>query len=90
VLVHMCHYLTGTAPSKTFAAFSSGHLEVAEAAQQAGAKSLVISHVTEQFDRPGVRERVITEMSRIYSGNIFFGADLMEIPVSGPEASKLD
>jgi ribonuclease Z len=90
VLVHMCHYLTGTAPSKTFAAFSSGHIEVAEAAKQAGAKNLVISHVTEQFDKPGVRERVIAEVSRIYSGNIFFGADLMEIPLSGPEASKLD
>ncbi|GLU35692.1 MBL fold metallo-hydrolase [Trinickia caryophylli] len=90
VLVHMCHYLTGTEPSKTFAAFTSGHLEVAEAARQANAKNLVISHVTEQFDKPGLRERVIVEMSRIYSGNIIFGADKMEIPVTAPQASKLD
>ncbi|AOJ83954.1 MBL fold metallo-hydrolase [Burkholderia sp. MSMB617WGS] len=90
VLVHMCHYLSGTAPSRTFAAFTAGHLEVAQAARQANAKNLVISHVTEQFDKPGVRERVIVEMSRIYSGNIFFGSDRMEIPVSGPQASKLD
>jgi hypothetical protein len=25
VLVHMCHYLTGTAPSKTFSTFTMGH-----------------------------------------------------------------
>lgn len=90
VLVHMCHYLSGTAPSKTFAAFTAGHMEVAEAAAEANAKSVVISHVTEQFDKPGVRERVIVEMSRVFGGHIFFGADGMEIPVAGPVANKLD
>lgn len=90
LFVHMCHYLTGTAPSRTFAAFAAGHMEVAEAAAEARAKSLVISHVTEQFDKPGVRERVIVEMSRVFSGNIFFGSDGMEIPVAGPVANKLD
>jgi ribonuclease BN (tRNA processing enzyme) len=30
VLVHMCHYLTGTAPSTIFAAFTMGHIEVAQ------------------------------------------------------------
>ncbi len=89
VLVHMCHYLSGSAPSRTFANFCTGHLEAARAAQEAGAKTLVISHVTEQFDRPGMRERVIAEMSRIYEGNIVFGADLMEVPVTGPSATAL-
>ena len=90
VLVHMCHYLSGTALSATFAAFTSGHLEAARTAQEARVKNLVISHVTEQFDRPGVREKVITDMSRVYDGNIFFGADLMEVPLVGPKAAKLD
>jgi ribonuclease Z len=89
VLIHMCHYLSGSALSKTFAAFATGHLEAARVAQEAGAKTLVISHVTEQFDRPGMRERVIAEMSRVYDGNIIFGADLMEVPLSGAKAASL-
>jgi ribonuclease Z len=90
VLVHMCHYLTGTAPSKTFSAFTMGHLELARFAQEAQVKSLVISHVTEQFDRPGLREQVVREVGAIYKGNIFFGEDLQEIPLKGPQAAKLD
>lgn len=90
VLVHMCHYLSGTAPSRTFAAFTMGHMELAQMAQDASVKNLVITHVTEQFDRPGLRERVLREVGSIYHGNIFFGEDLMEIPLEGPRTAKLD
>jgi ribonuclease Z len=90
VLVHMCHYLTGTAPSKIFSTFTMGHLELARFAQDAQVRNLVISHVTEQFDRPGLREQVIRECAEIYKGNIFFGEDLMEIPLRGPQAAVLD
>ena len=65
VLVHMCHYLSGSELSPALAKGTSGHLEVARVAQQAGAKNLVVSHVAEQMDRPGVRERVIREMAEI-------------------------
>lgn len=90
VLVHMCHYLSGTAPSKTFGAFTMGHLELAKLAQEARVGSLVISHVTEQFDKPGLREKVIREVGAIYTGNIFFGEDRMEIPIKGPQVSRLE
>jgi ribonuclease BN (tRNA processing enzyme) len=90
VLVHMCHYLTGTALSKAFAAFTMGHREAAELAQAARARSLVLSHVTTQFDRPGMRERVLRDVCGIYDGNVYFGEDLMEVPFTSPEASKLD
>jgi Metal-dependent hydrolases of the beta-lactamase superfamily III len=90
VLVHMCHFLTGTSPSKVFSTFCTGHMEMAELAQRAGVKNLVISHVTEQFDRPGLRERVVREIGQVYQGNVFFGEDLMEIPVGGPQARILD
>lgn len=42
------------------------------------------------MDVPGIRERMIREMAEVYTGNIFFGEDLMEIPVAGPRAAKLD
>ena len=53
-------------------------------------KNLVVSHVTEQMDVPGVRERIIREMSERYAGHLFFGEDLMEIPIGSPTPSKLD
>ena len=53
-------------------------------------RNLVVSHVTEQMDVPGVRERLIHEMSALYAGNLFFGEDLMEIPVGPPVPAKLD
>lgn len=90
VLVHMCHYLSGTELSRTFAAFTMGHREVAELAQGARARSLVLSHVTTQFDRPGMRERVLRDVCEIYKGDVYFGEDLMEIPFTSPAASQLD
>ena len=90
VLVHMCHYLSGTELSSEFAEGCMGHMELAALGRDAGVKNLVISHVTEQMDVPGVRERIVREMSEIYSGNLFLGEDLMVIPVGGPHPRKLD
>jgi hypothetical protein len=42
------------------------------------------------MDVPGVRERLIREMAEIFKGNLFFGEDLMEIPVAAPGPRKLD
>ena len=89
MLAHMCHYISGTQLNEEFAQSCMGHLELARLGERAKVKTLVISHVTEQIDQPGVREKVVREMAEIYSGNIVFGADLMEVPVKGPEAAKL-
>jgi ribonuclease Z len=89
VLVHMCHYISHTQLSARFAESCMGHIELATLAQECGVRNLVATHITEQFDRPGVRERVIGEMSRAYTGNIFFGEDLMEIPIENPVPDKL-
>lgn len=90
VLVHMCHYLTGTEPTPAFAASCMGHLELARLAESAGVKSVVLTHLTRQLQAPGVRERVIREMAAIYRGDLFFGEDLMEVPINGPAPVKLD
>ncbi len=83
------HYLTGTAPSKTFAAFTMGHPERAGSRRRSRAY-LVLSHATTQFDRPGMRERVLREIGETYKGEVYFGEDLMEIPFTSPTASKLE
>jgi ribonuclease Z len=89
VLIHMCHFLSGTALSPEMAKRNMGHVELAELGKKARVKNLVVSHVTEQMDVPGVRERIIREMSEIYAGNLYFGEDLMDIPVDGPVPEKL-
>jgi len=91
VLIHMCHYISGTVklPFTTESAKSiCGHLELAHVAQQANAKNLVMTHITKSMDVPGVRERLIAEMAGVYKGNTFFGEDLMEIPIGGPAATN--
>lgn len=89
VLVHMCHYLSGTELNAEFAQSCMGHLELARLGEEARVRNLVITHVTEQIDQPGVRERVVREMAAIYRGNIIFGEDLMVVPVKDPSAAKL-
>lgn len=90
VLVNMCHYLSGTELGTAFAEGCMGHLELADLGAAAGVRNLVISHVTEQMDVPGVRERILREMGERYPGNLYFGEDLMVIPLDGPAPRKLD
>ena len=90
VLVHMCHFISGTALNAEFNKRNMGHLELAGLGRDANVKNLVASHITEQMDVPGVKERLIREMSEIYRGNLFFGEDLMEIPTGVPGPRKLD
>ena len=48
----------------------------------------VMTHITKSMDVAGVRERLIAQMAEVYKGNIFFGEDLMEIPIGGPAATN--
>ena len=75
----MCSHISGSVDNHATRTGTSGHLEAARTAAAAGARCLVASHIYNQFDLPGVRERVIAEMARIYDGVIVFGEDLMEL-----------
>ena len=85
----MCHHISGTELSADFANSCMGHIELAQLASQAGVKNLVLTHITEQFDKPGARERAIGEIARIFAGHIFFGEDGMEIPIVPPALDRL-
>lgn len=89
VLVHMCHYVSGTQLNDAFAESCMGHIELARMARDANVKSLVLTHITEQFDKPGLRERVVAEMAEVFRGAILFGEDLMGVPVSPPDLAQL-
>ena len=79
VLIHMMHFASGTEPSEHFRKSSGGHLDVAEVARRAQVGALVITHVTPHIDMPATRERLISEMSKIYGGPIIWGGP--DVPV---------
>jgi len=79
VLIHMCANITGSVDNQATRLGTSGHLEAARTAAAAGARRLVASHIYDQFDRPGVREKVIAEMAAVYDGVIVVAEDLMEL-----------
>lgn len=90
VLVHMNHYFSGTEPTGIYRLVCGNHVDTARVAQQAGAKTLVLTHFLEQIDQPGVREQIIREIGKIYAGPVIWGEDLMEIPVKGPKLYKME
>ncbi|MEK9726275.1 MAG: MBL fold metallo-hydrolase, partial [Rhodospirillaceae bacterium] len=81
VLIHMTHFEAGTEPSAEYRAGCGAHTDVARVAQRAGTKTLVLSHVLERIDRPGVRERLINEVADNFDGTVVWAEDLMEIEV---------
>ncbi len=81
VLIHMCHLATGMEPSEGYRQASGSHMDVAELAKRANAKTVVLTHCIPMLDWPGVMERMVHEMQAVYSGNIVIGQDLMEVPL---------
>ncbi|MBU2533753.1 MAG: MBL fold metallo-hydrolase [Alphaproteobacteria bacterium] len=90
VLIHMCHFETGTEPSPFFRETNGSHMDVAEIARRAGVKTLVLTHFPPPMDAPGLLERLVGEMSRVYDGNIIIGRDLLEVPIHIAKNSKFD
>lgn len=90
ILVHMNHYFSGSEPTSVYRAVCGNHEDVAQVARNAGVKTLVLTHFLEQIDQPGVRERILREIMRVYEGNVIWGEDLMQIPLSGPLLYKME
>ena len=76
VLIHMCHYLTGTELNESMARGCGSPGMIGALARDVGVKAVVLTHITEQIDQPGVREQVISEVREIFTGTVIFGEDL--------------
>jgi ribonuclease BN (tRNA processing enzyme) len=81
VLIHMNHYFSGTEPTAAFRAACGNHRDNARTAQRAGVKTLVLTHLLEQIDRPAIRERIVHEIRQEFDGDVIWGEDLMQITV---------
>ncbi|MCA9860947.1 MAG: MBL fold metallo-hydrolase [Thermomicrobiales bacterium] len=90
VLVHMNHYFSGTEPTEIYRKTCGNHIDTAKVARDAGVGTVVLTHMLEQIDQPGIRERIIREMAEIFDGDIIWGEDLMEIPMDRPSLFKMD
>lgn len=81
ILIHMCHFLNGVITDPRITECCSGHQDAARTARKANVNTLVLVHLTEQMERPGVRERILYEAGKIFDGNIIFGEDLLDVPL---------
>ena len=90
VLIHMCHLLNGVVTDRRITGQCSGHLDCATTARDAKVTTLILVHLTEQLERPGIRERVLFEAGEVFDGNIIFAEDLLEVPLGeiSPEAIR--
>lgn len=83
VLLAMCQYLDGTPVPPIARASAASHLEVARMAAAAGVRTLVLTHLSEQFDDPLTRARAHKEMTETFSGTVVWGEDLMRLSLDG-------
>lgn len=90
VLIAMNHYFSGTEPTSIYREVCGNHRDNAVIAREAGVKTLVLTHVLEQIDQPGVREQIVQEIGRDYGGNVVWGEDLMQLTVDGPKMAKME
>jgi len=86
VLVQMNHHYSGTEPSAAYRAACGNHEDNAAMAARAGVKTLVLTHILPDLDRPGRHQEMTRQMQRVFSGRIVWGEDLMQIDV-GPDAA---
>jgi ribonuclease Z len=77
ILIMMNHHLSGTEPTPEYRRACGNHVDNAELAKRAGVKTLVLTHILSQIDRPGIRERIIHEIQQVFPGNVIWGEDLM-------------
>ena len=87
VLLHMCHFINGAEEDPRLTGSCSGHLDAAATARDAGVKTLVLVHLTEQLETPGVQERVLQEVGEVFKGQVILGQDLLQVPL-GPIATE--
>jgi ribonuclease BN (tRNA processing enzyme) len=77
VLIHMNHHFSGSEPSPAYRAACGNHRDNAAIAERAGVKTLVLTHLLHQIDRPGVREQIVHEIQEQFTGQVIWGEDLM-------------
>jgi ribonuclease Z len=90
LLILMNHFFSGTEPSEAFRSATGNHRDNAEIARRAGAKTIVLTHLTDQIDQPAIREQIVHEVQQIYSGKVIWGEDLMRLGLTGKAVGAIE
>ena len=90
VAILMNHYLSGTEPTASYRAACGNHKDNAVIAQRAGVKTLALTHVLAQIDRPGIREQIIREVKQVFAGQVIWGEDLMRLTLTKHGLVKIE
>jgi len=80
-LVLACTYF-GSAISPPLADVITGTDQVVGIANEAGAKRVILTHVSPNFSRPGIKERAVATVARSYEGEIVFPAELTTVDLA--------
>lgn len=87
-LLAMCQYAAGTPLPEAATRTASSHVDVARMAAAARARTLVLTHISQQLEEPRTKARVLRDIAEIYKGDIVWGEDLMELAIAGPAAAR--
>lgn len=90
VLLHMNHFWPDTAPTEEYRRVCGNHIDNAIIASRAGVDTLVLTHILEQIDQPGIRERIIHEIRTVFDGDVIWGEDLMRLGLGSPSLERMD
>jgi ribonuclease BN (tRNA processing enzyme) len=90
VAILMNHYLSGTEPTASYRAACGNHQDNAVIARRAGVKTLVLTHVLAQIDRPAIREQIIREVKQEFAGQVIWGEDLMRLTLTEHSFVKIE
>jgi ribonuclease BN (tRNA processing enzyme) len=90
VLIHMNHHFSGTEPSAAYRAACGNHRDNATIARRAGVKTLVLTHLLAQIDRPGIREQIVHEIQQEFGGQVIWGEDLMRLTLSTAGVTSIE
>jgi ribonuclease BN (tRNA processing enzyme) len=90
VLIHMNHHFSGTEPTPSYRDACGNHRDNAATAQRAGVKTLVLTHLLAQIDRPGIREQIVHEIKEVFDGQVIWGEDLMELTLDGQSVKSIE
>lgn len=82
VLIVMCHFASGTEPTRAYRRATGNHMDMARMAAEARAKLLVLSHFSPIMDSPGMKEKILVDIARVYHGPVLLGHDLMDVPLA--------
>ena len=90
LFIAMNHFFTGTEPTAAFRSATGNHRDNAEIAKRAGVKTLVLTHLTEQIDRPGIREQIVHEIQEVFDGTVIWGEDLMKLGLVNAKVTTIE